>query len=88
MSVWKYERDVENLKIEIARLERMICEKQDEFQRATRRGEEADARLLRREQLKYEEKLREIIRELIHTERKLEKVKKEEKDPLGDLSWW
>ncbi|RAL25676.1 hypothetical protein [Thermoflavimicrobium daqui] len=88
MSIWKYERDIENLKIEIARLERIISEKQDEFQRATRRGEEVDARLLRRKQLKYEEKLREIIRELIIAERKLAKVKKESLNNLDNLDCW
>jgi hypothetical protein len=85
VSVWKYERDIENIKIEISRIERMINEKQDDFQRATRKGEEADARQYRREQLKFEGKLRELIRELIQVEKKLQAEKDEE---IEKLTWW
>ncbi len=88
MTIWRYERDVENIRIVIARLEQIISQKQDEFQRATRRGEEAEARLLRREQLQYEEQLRDIIRELIHAERKLAEVKETQEHLETKIAWW
>jgi hypothetical protein len=72
MSIWRYEREVENIKIEIARLEKLMNEKQDDFQRATKRRDEKKARQERREQLRIGSKIRLLTRELILAERKLE----------------
>jgi hypothetical protein len=72
MSIWRYEREVENIKIEIARLEKLMNEKQDDFQSATKRGDETKARHDRREQLRISSKIRLLTRELILAERKLE----------------
>jgi hypothetical protein len=77
MSIWRYEREVENIKIEIARLEKLMNEKQDDFQRATKRGDEPQARQDRREQLRISSKIRLLTRELILAERRLEKELKE-----------
>lgn len=74
MSIWRFEREVENIKIEIARFEKLMSEKQDDFQRATRRGDEAKARQDRREQLRLGNEIRLLTRELILAERKLEKA--------------
>jgi hypothetical protein len=72
VSIWRYEREVENIKIEIARLEKNMNEKQDDFQLATRRGDESKARHDRREQLHISSRIRLLIRELILAERRLE----------------
>jgi hypothetical protein len=74
MSRWRYEREVENIKIEIARLEKWMNEKQDDFQLATRRGDEKKARQDRREQLQISSKIRQLTRELILAERQLEQA--------------
>lgn len=74
MSKWRYEREVENIKIEIARLEKWMNEKQDDFQLATRRGDEKKARQDRREQLQISSKIRQLTRELILAERQLEQA--------------
>lgn len=71
MSIWRFEREVENIKIEIERYEKLMNEKQDDFQRATRRGDEVKARQDRREQLVIGSRIRELTRELILAERRL-----------------
>ncbi|WP_044642225.1 hypothetical protein [Risungbinella massiliensis] len=72
MSVWLYERTLENLRIELDRFERLSFEKQDDFQRATRRGAISEARQYRKEQLLIDEKIRLLTREFILTQRKLQ----------------
>ncbi len=76
MSIWRFEREVENIKIEMERYEKLMNEKQDDFQRATRRGDEGKARQDRREQLRYGTIIRELTRELILAERRLEEARK------------
>jgi hypothetical protein len=77
MSIWRYEREAENIKIEVARLEKLMNEKQDDFQRATKRGDETKARQDRREQLRLGSKIRLLTRELILVERRLEETRVE-----------
>ncbi|WP_028778100.1 hypothetical protein [Shimazuella kribbensis] len=86
MSIWRYEREVENIKIEIARLEKNMNEKQDDFQLATRRGDESKARQDRREQLQISSKIRLLTRELILAERKLDKETKQADTKISPTS--
>jgi hypothetical protein len=79
MSVWRLEREIEHIRIELERYEKMAFEKQDDFQRAVRRGDERQARRDRLEQLQLEEQIRLLIRELILAERKLKQAKSKEK---------
>lgn len=71
MSVWLCERALENLRIELERYERLSFEKQDDFQRATRRGAVSEARQYRKEQLLIDEKIRLLTREFILAQRNL-----------------
>ena len=83
MTVWRLERDRENIKIEIERLEKKMIEKQDDFQRATRRGDHAKAHQDRQTQLQLAEKIRLLTRELILVERRLQiALEEEKKNPL------
>jgi hypothetical protein len=75
MSIWRYEREAENIKIEVARFEKLMNEKQDDFQRATKRGDETKARQDRREQLRLGSKIRLLTRELILVERRLDETR-------------
>jgi hypothetical protein len=86
MSVWRYEREVENIKIEISRLEKIMNEKQDDFQLATRRGDEQKARQDRRKQLQISSKIRLLTRELILAERNLEKAMEETDTKISPTS--
>lgn len=71
MTVWLYRRQVEDLQIEIERIEKLEREKQNDFQMATRRGDEALARQYRQEQLRFNDQIRHLKRELIQAERSL-----------------
>lgn len=75
MSIWLYERTIENLHIELERFRQMSFEKQDDFQRATRRGDLQEARRFRKEQLLIDEKIRLLTRELILIQKKLQELK-------------
>lgn len=78
MSVWLYERALENLRIEMERFERLSIEKQDDFQQATRRGDFGEARKYRKEQLQIDEKLRLLTRHFILAQRQLEDLREKE----------
>lgn len=83
MTKWLYERTIDNLRIEIERFERLAMEKQDDFQLATRRGDLKEARMLRKEQLQIEEKIRLLTRNYILAERQLAKLKEHENNHYG-----
>lgn len=71
MTVWLYRRQIEDLQIEIERIEKLEREKQNDFQMATRRGDEPLARQYRQEQLRLNDQIRYLKRELIQAERLL-----------------
>ncbi|TCP64910.1 hypothetical protein [Baia soyae] len=78
MTIWIYQRQIEDLHIEIERLEKQEREKQNDFQMATRRGDEPLARQTRQEQLRLNDQIRHLKSELIQTERALWKAQQME----------
>ncbi|SFX44992.1 hypothetical protein SAMN04487866_10846 [Thermoactinomyces sp. DSM 45891] len=78
MTVWIYQRQIEDLHIEIERLEKKEREKQNDFQMATHRGDEPLARQTRQEQLRLNDQIRQLKSELIQTERALWKAQQME----------